>query len=67
MRRTDVLHGIRPMRFEEIYGRTRCPALSPAEAASVPGVSARRAPVDTVIEVLDRFDNRSFDFTALWR
>ena len=52
------------MKFEEIYGRTRCRALRPAQAASVLGVSERRAPVDTVIEVLDLFDIRYFDFTA---
>ncbi len=35
MGRTEVLQGIRLMKFEEIYGRTRCRALSQADAASV--------------------------------
>ena len=34
MRRTEVLQGIRLMKFEEIYGRTRCRASNQAEAAS---------------------------------
>ena len=92
MRRTEVLQGIRLMKFEEIVDRTRSRELSQGEAASVLGVSertfrrwrdrfeadgaeglydrrlskvsARRVPVDTVIEVLDLFDTRYFDFTA---
>ena len=92
MRRTEVLQGIRLMKFEEILERTRFRELSQGEAASVPGVSertflrwrvrfeaegaeglydrrlgrasARRVPVDTVIEVLELFDTRYFDFTA---
>jgi transposase len=92
MRRTEVLQGIRLMKFEEILDRTRSRELSQGEAASVLGVSertfrrwrdrfeadgaeglydrrlgkvsARRVPVDTVIEVLDLFDTRYFDFTA---
>jgi len=92
MRRTDVLQGIRLMKFEEILGRTRSRELSQGEAASVLGmsertfrrwrdrydaegaeglydrrlgrVSARRAPVDEVMRVLELFDTRYWDFTA---
>ena len=92
MRWTEVLQGIRLMKFEEILDRTRSRELSQGEAASVLGVSertfrrwrdrfeadgaeglydrrlgkvsARRVPVDTVIEVLGLFDTRYFDFTA---
>lgn len=92
MRRTDVLQGIRQMKFEEVYGRARQRQLSQAEAASILGVSertfrrwrdrfeaegaeglydrrlgkvsARRVPVDTVLEVLELFDTRYWDFTA---
>ena len=92
MRRTEVLQGIRLMKFEEILDRTRSRVLSQGEAASVLGVSertfrrwrerydaegaeglydrrlgkvsARRVPVDTVIEILDLFATRYFDFTA---
>ena len=41
MRRTEVLQGIRLMKFEEILERTRFRELSQGEAASVPGVSER--------------------------
>ncbi len=41
MRRTEVLQGIRRMKFEEVLGRTRSRTLSQAEAASVLGVSER--------------------------
>jgi transposase len=92
MRRTEVLQGIRLMKFEEILKRTRSRELNQEEAASVLGVSertfrrwrerydetgaeglydrrlgkvsARRVPVDTVIEILGLFDTRYFDFTA---
>ncbi len=92
MSRTEVLQGIRLMKFEEILDRTQSRELSQGEAALVLGVSerafrrwrerydadgaeglydrrlgkvsARRVPVDTVIEVLDLFDSRYFDFTA---
>ena len=92
MRRTEVLQGIRLMKFEEILDRTRSRELSQGEAASVLGmsertfrrwrerydaegaeglydrrlgrVSARRAPVDEVMGVLELFDTRYFDFTA---
>ena len=92
MRWTEVLQGIRLMKFEEILDRTRSRELSQGEAASVLGmsertfrrwrerydaegaeglydrrlgrVSARRAPVDEVMGVLELFDTRYFDFTA---
>jgi len=92
MWRTEVLQGVRLMKFEEILDRTRSRELSQLEAAEMLGcsertfrrwrdrcdadgaeglydrrlgkVSARAAPVDTVIEVLDLFDTRYFDFTA---
>jgi len=41
MRRTEVLQGIRLMKFSEILDRTRSRELSQGEAASVLGVSAR--------------------------
>ena len=41
MRRTEVLQGIRLMKFEEIWERTRSRELSQLEAASVLGVSER--------------------------
>jgi transposase len=41
MRRTEVLQGLRRMRFEEIYGRWRQRRLSQAEAAEVLGMSER--------------------------
>ena len=41
MRRTEVLQGIRQMKFEEIYDRTTRRALSQAEAASILGTSER--------------------------
>ncbi len=92
MKRTKRLQGLRLMKFEEVYDRTRCGVLSVAEAAEVLGmserafrrwrerfeaegadglydrrlgkVSARRAGVDEVAEVLALFDTRYFDFTA---
>ena len=81
MRRTEQAQGLRLMKFEEVYGRTRSRLLSQAEAAEVLGVSertfrrwrdryeaegaeglydrrlgrvsARRAPVDEVVRVLE--------------
>lgn len=41
MRRTEVLQGIRQMKFEEVYERTTRRELSQAEAASILGVSER--------------------------
>ena len=41
MRRTEVLQGIRRMKFEEILDRTQSRELSQSEAASVLGVSER--------------------------
>ena len=92
MRRTELLQGLRLMKFEEVYGRTCRGALGQAEAAEILGVSertfrrwrdryeadgaeglydrrlgrvsARRAPVDEVMQVLELFDTRYWDFTA---
>ena len=92
MRRTEVLQGLRLMKFEDVYGKTHRGELSQSEAAEILGmsertfrrwrdrfeadgadglydrrlgkVSARRVPVDTVMEVLEKFDTRYFDFTA---
>ena len=41
MRRTEVLQGIRQMKFEEVYQRTSKRSLSQGEAASILGVSER--------------------------
>ena len=41
MRRTDVLQGIRLMKFEEILGRTKRRQVSQEEAASMLGMSER--------------------------
>ena len=41
MRRTEALHEVRQMRFEEIYGRHRRGRLSGLEAAEWLGVSER--------------------------
>ena len=41
MRRTEVLQGIRQMKFEEVYERSRGRRLSQFEAASVLGVWER--------------------------
>lgn len=41
MKRTEVLQGLRHMKFEEIYGRTTRRELSHGEAASILGVSER--------------------------
>jgi|TARA_B100000315_G_C14535797_1_gene568380 transposase len=92
MGRTEVLQGIRLMKFEEVYERSLGRRLSQSEAALVLGVSertfrrwrdrfeaegaeglydrrlgkvsARRVAVDTVMEVLELFDTRYWDFTA---
>ncbi len=92
MKRTEVLQGLRMMKFEEIYDRTQRRELSQYEAASILGVSERtfrrwrdrfeeegaqglydkrlgrvsshRVPVDTLMEVLELFDTRYWDFTA---
>lgn len=92
MRRTEVLQGIRQMKFEEVYERARRRDVSHEEAASILGVSertfrrwrdrfeaegaeglydrrlgkvsARRVPVDIVMEILVLFDTRYWDFTA---
>ena len=41
MRRTEVLQGIRQMKFEEVYQRTSKRSLSQGEAASILGMSER--------------------------
>jgi Helix-turn-helix domain len=41
MRRTEVLQGVRQMRFEEIHDRVRGGRLSAAEAAELLGCSER--------------------------
>ena len=41
MRRTEVLQGLRRMKFEEIYGRWRQRRLSQAEAAEILGMNER--------------------------
>ena len=41
MRRTEQAQGLRLIKFEEVYGRTRSRLLSQAEAAEVLGVSER--------------------------
>ena len=40
MRRTEQAQGLRLMKFEEVYGRTRCGVLSQAEAAEILGLGA---------------------------
>ena len=41
MRRTECFQGIRLMKFEEVYGRTRAGTLSREEAAEILGISER--------------------------
>ena len=41
MRRTEVLQGLRRMKFEDIYGRWQQRRLSQAEAAEILGMSER--------------------------
>jgi len=41
MKRTEVLQGIRTMKFEEVYKRTSSRELSQVEAADILGVSER--------------------------
>ena len=92
MKRTELLQGLRMMKFDEIYDRACAGELSQLEASSILGVSERtfrrwrdrfeaegaeglydrrlgrisphRVPVDTVMEVLELFDARYWDFTA---
>jgi transposase len=61
MRRTEVLQGLRRMRFEDIYGRWRARRLSQAEAAEILGMSERsfrrwrdRYEGEGVVGLLDR-------------
>lgn len=92
MRRTEVLQGLRVMKFEELSVRVKRRSLTQGEAAAVLGVSertfrrwrdreeeegaaglydrrlgkisGRRIAVDLVMQVLELFDTRYFDFTA---
>ncbi|MBT7031189.1 MAG: helix-turn-helix domain-containing protein, partial [Rhodospirillaceae bacterium] len=92
MKRTELLQGLRMMKFEEFDERATSRVLSQKDAASILVISARsfqrwrdrfeddgaeglydrrlgrlsdrRVPVDTVMEVLDLFDTRYWDFTA---
>jgi len=41
MRRTEVLQGLRGMKFEDVYGRWQQRRLSQAEGAEILGVSER--------------------------
>ena len=41
MRRTEVLQGLRRMKFEDVYGRWQARRLSQAEAAEILGMSER--------------------------
>ena len=41
MRRTEVLQGLRLMKFEDAYGKTHCGELSQSEAAEILGMSER--------------------------
>lgn len=41
MKRTELLQGIRIMKFEEVYERSKLRLISQYEAASMSGVSAR--------------------------
>ena len=44
MRRTEQAQGLRLMKFEEVYGRTRRGVLGQAEAAEILGVSEAHLP-----------------------
>ena len=41
MRRTEVLQGLRLMKFEDVYGKTHRGELSQSEAAEILGMSER--------------------------
>ena len=41
MRRTEVLQGLRRMKFEDVWGRWQRPQLSQAEAAEILAMSER--------------------------
>jgi transposase len=92
MKRTEVLQGLRVMKFEELNGRVKRRSLTQCEAAGILGVSERtfrrwrdreeeegaaglydrrlgkisgkRIAVDVVMQALELFDTRYFDFTA---
>jgi transposase len=56
MRRTEVLQGLRVMKFEEIYGRWRQRRLSQAEAAEILGMNER-----TFRRWRERYDAEGFE------
>jgi len=64
MRWTAALQGLRLMKFEDVYDCPSRGALGQAGAAEILGVSARRAPLDEVMRVLELFYIRYWDFTA---
>jgi transposase len=59
MRRTEVLQGLRRMKFEEIYGRWRQRRLNQAEAAEILGMSER-----TFRRWRERYDGQGRDGLA---
>ena len=61
MRRTEQAQGLRLMKFEEVYGRTRRGVLGQAEAAEILGVSER-----TFRRWRDRFEADGAEGTAAW-
>ncbi len=54
MRRTEVLQGLRLMKFEDVYGKTHRGELSQSEAAEILGMSER-----TFRRWRDRFEGRA--------
>src|SRR5512134_712527 len=56
MRRTEVLQGLRRMKFEEVYGRWQQRRLSQAEAAEILGMSER-----TFRRWRERYDEQGLD------
>ena len=57
MKRTEVLQGLRLMKFEEVLGRTKGRHLSQGEAASMLGLSER-----TFRRWRDRFGSHASGF-----
>ena len=49
MRRTECLQGIRLMKFEEVYGRTRAGTLSQEEAAEMLGMISPPPASDAIL------------------
>ncbi len=60
MRRTEVLQGLRLMKFEDVYGKTHRGELSQSEAAEILGMSER-----TFRRWRDRFEGRTVFTTAV--